>query len=208
MDSNSVTEYTDSAIIGNLKAAARRAHESLRGIGQRAFYSYPDDAGRFDGFSYTIPKEEQIRSEFYRHLDAADGVRYELEWNTYERRQVRGRVRIVRAGEIDLVGFQSNAVVAALEVKRIWSLDGWYAKAPEHLRAIESDIDKLRPLLTELARRESGVPLAGVIVARFADSAERMQVLGGALASRFRNVLSLHAEDLHVCEEPPRSLTP
>ena len=186
--------------LASIRTAAARAHASILGVGNEAFYPYPDDNGEYFGFSYTIPKEEQLRSEFYRHLDThdGDGPRFELEWNLYER-HAGARSDVVKC-EIDLVGFHKRAIVAALEVKRAWRLKGWNNKPQEQLDGIASDLGKLEGVLGAVgsgARR----PLAGVIVARFTDSADNRRELESALSTRFPRIEHLHVGEAIICEE-------
>ncbi|MCC7015246.1 MAG: hypothetical protein IT454_21990, partial [Planctomycetes bacterium] len=141
-------------------------------------YRWPDEKNRnWRGFSYTIPKEEQIRSELYRELvrEEADRV-VELEWTLYEKIG-----RTVRASqEIDLVGFAEGTVEFAIEVKRAWWLNGWPNKTRDFLRGILADVEKLGALQ---AHPSSAAICRGVVVAMFFDTDSERQ--SGEFLARF-----------------------
>ena len=153
-----------------LSQAATELRAEFEHVADRAFYLWPEtDPSECRGFSYTIPKEEQIRSHLHHALRAADPeAAVELEWNVYG--STGGKhARVTIAGEVDIVRF--GRTVDLFEVKRIWNITGWNNKRGELLGGIEADRAKLadvRHALTTGGRTPGDV---GVVVASFSDRA-------------------------------------
>jgi len=151
-----------------LSQAATELRAEFEHVADRAFYLWPEtDPSDCRGFSYTIPKEEQIRSHLHHALRAADrNAAVELEWNFY--RSTGGKhARVTIAGEIDIVRF--GKTVDLFEVKRIWNITGWNNKRGELLGGIEADRTKLADVRTALATAGRTPGDVGVIVASFSD---------------------------------------
>lgn len=157
-----------------LRSAAAELRAEFKRVAGLAFYLWPEAAAAHSvwrGFSYTIPKEEQVRSLLHavlRQDDPAGAV--ELEWNVY-RATIGPRSRVAAVGEIDLVRFRSAGVVDLLEVKRVWSITGWNNKADELLGGIEADRAKLDQARQTLTASGKACGIVGVVVASFADRA-------------------------------------
>lgn len=161
-------------LLARVKAAAPQVREDLRLVGARARYLWPTSEAptTWSGYSYEIPKEEQIRSAFWASLHDREVLACELEWNIYE--QDGPRVR--SAGEIDLAGFAVQGATAPpvllLEFKRTWFFKGWLNKRGEMRAGIAGDIAKLREVITAASQGPVGVSapqLAGVVVVSFVD---------------------------------------
>lgn len=91
------------SICEEIKSASQQVREILGSVGSHAHYLWPEKAGQSicKGYSYDIPKEEQIRSAYWLAFHGTNRVICELEWNVYES---RGKVPRVK-GEIDIVGY-------------------------------------------------------------------------------------------------------
>ncbi|MFL5354338.1 hypothetical protein [Archangium sp.] len=143
------------------------------------------------GYSYSIPKEEQIRSEFYRHL-TNDGALFELEWNTYGLKNEANQKT-----EIDLVSFAGEKVTALLEIKRIWSLKGWNNKYDEFASdGLQPDSKKLHAAAARLRKADANSlapeALVGLIIVSFAHKPDNLR------EGRLRNVLDcIHGATVH-----------
>ena len=155
-----------------LCCAAEAIRGELKHVAGRAFYVWPDRPLVCQGFSYVIPKEEQIRSQLYALLREDNGSgAVELEWNTYH--AVPGsRRRVERSGEIDIVRFRSDDKVDLIEVKRVWRIVGWINKRDELCRGIDTDRAKLTVARRALESRGKCCEIVGVFVASFSDSAD------------------------------------
>lgn len=170
------------ALKARMNLAGQCVRDDLSLVGRRAGYSWPGTPGRiWRGYSYEIPKEEQIRSAFWAHLHDRERLVCELEWNHYE--SDGGLVAV--GGEIDLVGFDRQgdpgAPVLLLEFKRVWWLTPrrpwsiWQNKVREMKGGIERDADKLRDVLASLGGHRAQVPLAAVVVVAFSDEPARLK---------------------------------
>lgn len=154
----------------SLKRPLRSVRKALEQVGRSSSYLWTDNK-LWSGYSYTIPKEEQIRSALYAALSKELVV--ETEWTLYEPGPRQGQVRA--CGEIDLVGFTLQGEAKAgvtppvllLEVKRAWHIAGWNNKPQEMARAIERDVERLREIKKKLGDKDKSV--AGVLVASFRD---------------------------------------
>ncbi len=167
-------------LIKLISAASESVQEDLRVIGSHSAFLWPSPAPRlWGGYSYEIPKEEQIRSAFWAKLHNRDSLVCELEWNAYE----IGPRGVQVDGEIDLVGFRvnpSSGDVAGpdvlLEFKRVWLLTRWNNKRDDQRGGLEQDVLKLRRVVAAL--RSMTVPcvprLVGVLVAGFTHSEEAL----------------------------------
>lgn len=159
-----------------LRGAAAKLRAEFKKVAGCASYLWPGpSAGAASmvcrGFSYTIPKEEQIRSLLYSVLrdDEPNGA-VELEWNVY-RATTGPRSRVAAAAEIDLVRFRSSKAMDLLEVKRVWSIRGWNNKKEELLGGIETDRAKLDYASQAVKASGIGCGIVGIVVASFSDSA-------------------------------------
>jgi hypothetical protein len=161
-----------SSMVKRLKIAADIVRADLKLVGERASYPWPGSDKLWGGYSYEIPKEEQVRSAFWAQLHDREIMACELEWNHY---QMTGRK--IANSEIDLVGFPcigtSRAPVLLLEFKRVWSLNGWLNKSREMKAGIAKDMARLRRVLASLKVCSEVPPLAGVVVVAFSDDKSR-----------------------------------
>ena len=75
-------ERTD---VTQLRKAAGEVMTALSRTSEAARYAFPIRGAfkTFSGYSYDLPKEEQIRSQLYRALANEQGLTCELEWNLY-----------------------------------------------------------------------------------------------------------------------------
>lgn len=165
--------------ISELRQAAEETWTALHQLSERAIHLYPiaGQYGRYSGFSYDIPKEEQIRSELYRALVRGTELAFELEWNLYRvdaaRNVQTGMERVSRHGEVDLVGFGPRRIAALLEVKRVWTcLPDWKGSPKEMRASIEIDLKKLRDVRERAGNFFKGHVMSGVIVAVFSSAQE------------------------------------
>ncbi len=169
------TQSATTSLISALQRAGKSARHDLELVGAHAGYSWPTTPSRlWQGYSYEIPKEEQIRSAFWAHLHDRNSLVCELEWNHYGDQERVGSVR----SEIDLVGFARTAPptlpVLLLEFKRVWRLkpqpsSRWLNKTAEMKDGIKNDIRKLRRVLKSFSSHAGPPPLAGVVVVAFSD---------------------------------------
>ncbi len=167
-------------LIELISAASEAVREDLRAIGLHSAYAWPVPTPKlWGGFSYEIPKEEQIRSAFWAKLHDRESLVCELEWNVYE----FGARRVKVIGEVDLVGFRLKKSTpplpgpdVLLEFKRVWSLTHWNNKPDEQRAGLERDVLKLRSIISTLgSMSDPTVPsLAGIVVAGFTHTAEAL----------------------------------
>lgn len=167
----------------------------FRETARLAFHLMPDETGStcYAGFSYTIPKEEQVRSRLYNELLSERDVccAVELEWNLYS---TNSGSKVRAAGEIDIVRFRgAPPIVDLVEVKRLWNIAGWNNKRRELLSGIENDATKLRGARKVLDDAGKDVGFAGVFVASFADTPT-----GHVAVPPSWSVAELDAEDAHL----------
>ena len=153
--------------LDDLRDCLSTARKQLGGVGEASSYLWADGE-LWSGYSYTIPKEEQIRSALYKEL--SNRLIIETEWTLYEKGP-RGQVRA--CGEIDLVGFGGNGKALRgptllLEIKRAWHLAGWVNKPRETAAAIKRDVIRLRDVKEMLAGVHAE-PMAAVLIASFRD---------------------------------------
>jgi hypothetical protein len=170
-----VTELNSARIAELMKDATGKVPEVLQAIGDRATYLWPT-AGKADracrGYSYDIPKEEQIRSALWAALQSSGELSCELEWNAY----VCEREIPSVAGEIDIVGFDSTKEglpVLLVEVKRAWMLMGWCNKLSEMRMRTDLDLAKLAGVRDRIVELEQPLPakvVAYVFLVCFTDS--------------------------------------
>lgn len=150
-----------------LTGAAKDVLDEVRAVSEHTFYAWPEDSRkniRYHGFSYDIPKEEQIRSGLYRRLGCKD-VFMQVEWNCYRRHGKGHQIR-----EIDIAAFSDDTLEGLFEVKRCWDLPHWVNKHTEAMGALQSDIDKISDALEIVAEVQEKPPLAGVIAFAFVES--------------------------------------
>ncbi len=167
--------FSQEDYIERITDASYQVRQTLKDVGSSATYLWPKKGGEYQawkGYSYEIPKEEQIRSAFWSALQS-DEIVCELEWNIYTT-EARPKV----SGEIDIVGYmrKSNLGLPSLflEIKRTWNLKGWHNKGSEMLAGIKMDIEKLGPVFKatkKLAKKEGSQIFAGVVVIGFSDQA-------------------------------------
>ncbi len=94
------------------------------------------------GYSYDLPKEEQVRTELACEL-RDQGLSSELEWNYYLPQDLRHTLK----QEVDIAVFEENSL-HLVEVKRIWNeLDIWVDKPKELILAVQSDEMRLRRIM-------------------------------------------------------------
>ncbi len=163
-------------LVERIEAAAKIVRGDLAIVGARASYVWPQSGvlKHWGGYSYEIPKEEQIRSAFWSALHDRETLACELEWNLYEELP-RG---VGATGEVDIAGFAVEGVVAPptllLEVKRWWWLQGWNNKLPEMRAGIEADVRKLRNAVSSIEMCGVFPLLAGAIVVGFAETPDAL----------------------------------
>jgi hypothetical protein len=174
LQKNNVVEF--------IKKASIIVRENLEIVGSCATYLWPEN-GKYDfwkGYSYEIPKEEQIRSAFCSAMQSTGEVICELEWNIYN----PGPRSIRVSGEIDIVCYQRNSFIRIplilLEVKRLWYIKDWQNKHSEMTYMIQQDINKIKPVydnIRKIAPKNAQEILAGVIIVGFSDSATNLEKL-------------------------------
>lgn len=196
-----------SEMVDRIKRAAQAVRDDLATVGRHAAYVWPSGpATAWEGFSYEIPKEEQIRSCFWARMHEGSSLACELEWNVY----VRGERGVKLLGEVDLVGFRVSEhrapPVLLLEFKRVWTLLHWVKKPAELTRGIERDIEKLRAAVATLSECAAAPLLAGVVVAGFAHDAGALgmeiEALHPALADHSIRRVELWRDTAPICHAP------
>ena len=132
---------------------------------------------RCPGYSYDLPKEEQIRTELACELRSRE-LSMELEWNYYQLQDLRHPQR----QEIDLAVFEENAL-HLVEVKRIWNeLDIWVNKSKELVLSVQSDEMRLRRIMMENQSVDFQYDAAGQ---SFVPGAQEIEVFGYLLVACF-----------------------
>jgi len=155
------------SVVEILQKCVSGVYDQMQQVGRAARYLW-GDGELWSGYSYVIPKEEQVRSALYREL--SEYFALETEWTLYEK-GFRGHVRA--CGEVDLVGFRRDPEVSEgpsllLEIKRAWWLKNWVNKVGEMAAAIERDAERLCEIKNTLASVRV-MPMAGVLIASFRD---------------------------------------
>lgn len=182
--------------------------DDLQRIHNNTSYFWPsqDTQTWWRGYSYYLPKEEQIRSAIYARLNDI-GYFPELEWNIYSSRK---NEKITPSGEVDLVVFEQNEdpnwgnPIAFLEVKRVWNLPDWQNKPTEQAQKQWDDLQKLSNLKDFLATYDA-LPkhaLYGLIAVSFASNLEGMRSIEGQREEMAGKNQRLTSRTLAYREEP------
>jgi len=108
------------------------------------WYLWPECHGNWSkcpGYSYELPKEEQIRSALASELWKTEKT-LELEWNFYQRDG-----KFIQKQEVDIAAFPDEKVVHLIEVKRIWNLNGWVKKSENLISSVRIDAERLQSMM-------------------------------------------------------------
>lgn len=147
-----------------LGLVADRTLAALEAVGQRNGYFWPERDGtlsQWHGYTYEIPKEEQVRTELVSNLKS-EGRAIEVEWNWYHSQRPQ------ECGEVDIAVFDTLDRLPShlIEVKRTWRISGWNAKPAEQRAGLEADLARLRDISESVARgfRAHSFGLLGVFV--------------------------------------------
>lgn len=133
---------------------ATRVLSDLERLGAHNGYLWPPQSTgprtTHRGYSYDVPKEEQVRAYLVRAIEEKGNLVAEVDWTWYRSPKQKWKLDVATFATTNR---DDTLPQHLIEVKRVWRLQrlGWFEKPPELVESLKKDQRRLEEVRHELA---------------------------------------------------------